>query len=396
MTTPNNICDRIEYQNAILLKQRFKIMNTPPLRYDNLANNPYLLSFTQSQLDMRRKAEILKYTATKTNTKTNNLTRSERWAQLINGSTQQRSLSSSFIKLNTISQTTNTVVVQTCPSGTIITTPSYSSNIPGPITNLYLDPDVPIYNLIPDQNAYGIINQEQYTLPFIYDQTQIDKPLSLINYIPQNTVTLTSIYIKNFKLQKYSFNITFPLSMYIYADVSMNNSTLKNTELYSNNISLNLYNNKLPFFTTVKYATSIMTNIAYDLIVNISNTATFNVSMTPNVLDPSNNHFYGNQYIGTCTINNFRLVNNAGFPYQSGLNVQPGYIYDIILNSIKNNNTLLNITIPNPNTFFKYFNQPTYGYFINVSKTNANTFINCTSSGSFPDINKKYTSLIVL
>lgn len=396
MTTQNDVCDDTAYKNAILIKQRFQIINKPPERYDNLTNNPYLLSFTQSQLDMRRKAEILKYSATNTNTKTNNLTRSERWAQLINGSTQQRSLSSSFIKLNTISQTDNSIVVQTCPSGTIISTPSYASGIPGPITNLYLDPNVPIYNLKPDQNAYGIINQNAYTLPFIFDTAQIDKPLSIINYIPQNTVTLTSIYIKSLNVPTYSFTITFPLSMYIYADLSSNSNTINNTIRYNDSISLKLYDNTIPFLTTIKYGTSIMTNVTYDLILNIANTTTYDISMIPNVLDPNSNYFYGNQYIGTCTIKNFKLISNSGFVYQYGLDIQNGYIYDIIINSIKTNITLLNISISNPNNFFKYFNQPTYGYFINVTQSTANTFINCTSRGSFPDINTTYKILSVL
>jgi len=394
MTTPNNICNNTAYQNSVLLKQRFQLNNIPPQRYDNLVNNPYLLSYTQSQLDMRRKAEILKYTAANTNTKTNNLTRSERWAQIVNGSSKQRNLSSSFIQSNIISQTSNSITVQTCPSGSIITTPSYASGIPGPITNLSLDTTVPLYNYATGQNPYAIINQQQSTVPFIYDSglDKLDQLLTFINYIPQNTVTLTSIYIQNIITPTYSFTIQFPISMYIRADVS--NTIISNTTAINRNISLNLINPKQPFLTSVQYGYNTTPHIAYDLVLDISDSVVFDISMIPNSMDPINNYFYGNQYIGICTLKNFRITDTTGNILQTGLSTQLGYIYDILLNSVDSNGSpLLNITIPNSDQFFQYFNQPQYGFYINVSKNSLTTF-NCTVKGNYPSIST-YNTLVV-
>jgi len=395
MTTNNNdICNSSAYQNSILLKSRFQLNNIPPQRYDNLANNPYSLSFTKSQLDMRRKAEILKYTASKTNTKTNNLTRSERWAQIVNGSSQQRNLSSSFIQSNTISQTVNSIIVQTCPSGTTITTPSYASGIPGPITNLSLDPTVPLYNYATGQNPYAIINQQQSTVPFIYDSglNKLDQMLTLINYIPQNTVTLTSIYIENITSPSYSFIIQFPISMYIRADVS--NTVISNTTQFNTNISLTLNNPKQPFLTTIRYGNNTVQNIAYDLVLDIPKSVLFDISMIPNSTNPLNNYFYGNQYMGMCILQNFRITDNNGNILQQGLSTQFGYIYDILLNSLDSTGSpFLNINILNPDQFFQYFNQPQYGFYINVSK-NALTTFNCTVKGNYPSISI-YNTLVV-
>jgi hypothetical protein len=386
MTTPNNICNSTAYQNSVLLKQRFQLKNIPPERYDNLANNPYLLSYTQPQLDMRRKAEILKYSATHTNTKTNNLTKAQRWAQLVNGSTQQRELSSSFIQSNTISQTSNSISVQTCPSGTIITTPSYASGIPGPITTLFLDPTVPLYNFATGQDPYALINQQSSTIPFIYDNglDKLDQPLTFINYVPQNTVTLTSIYIQNITTPRYSFTIQFPLSIYIRADVL--NTIISNTTAINTNIGLHLFNPEEPFVLTLQYGNNPIQNITYDLVLDISSSVLFDVSMIPNSSDPLNNYFYGNQYIGMCTLQNFRITDSSGNTIQEGISTQMSYIYDILLNSVDSAGIpLLDITIPNPDQFFKYFNQPQYGFYMNVS-LNSLTTVNCSTIGSYPNI----------
>jgi hypothetical protein len=386
-TNSSNICDNIAYQNALIIKQRFQLKNIPPQRYNNLDSNPYIPSggsYTQHQLDMRRKAEILKYSASKSNTKTNNLTKSELWAQLVNGNGKQPS--QSFIQKNIISQTANSITIQTCPSGTIIQTPTYACGVPGPITNLYLDPVIPIYNYATRQDPYALINKEQTIIPFVYDNgiSQLDKQLSVINYIPQNTVTLTSIYIEN-TTSRYSYTITFPISMYIRADLSFNSTTLNsNNPTYSTKITLDIPNK--PFSVAVNYGNNPIFGLSYEVILDISNTVTFDISMSPSISSVNNNntnYFYGNQYVGICTINNFMV----GSKY--GLDSQIGYVYDIILSTINSSNNEL-ITISNLDTnFLTYFNQPNYGLYINVSQNSVNQFINCTveSQNNYPSPN---------
>ena len=102
-----SICNDINYKNMILQKQRFQLMNIPPVRYDNLANNPYNLiypgtskKFTKMELDMRRKVEVLKYNANNSSTQTNRFTKAEIYAQAVSGKYQQRTYSNSFIKDN--------------------------------------------------------------------------------------------------------------------------------------------------------------------------------------------------------------------------------------------------------------------------------------------------------
>jgi hypothetical protein len=219
MSTNQNVCSDDGYVNSLKMRNRFKLINVPPQRYDNLQNSPYTNNaFTQDQLNMRRKAEVLKYSANQSNTKTNNLTKKEKWAQLVNGASQKRNLSYSYIGENLIPGTTN--YVQTCPSGTTIYTPTYASNIPGPIMNLYEDPNVPLYMYSNKVDTYGLLNQEVNTTQFTYDTNLTD---IYYNYDDRNNPKLfISLYIQNINTPTYSFNIEVPISLFISAKAKPN------------------------------------------------------------------------------------------------------------------------------------------------------------------------------
>ena len=119
----NIICD--------LLKRRSKFFSllSPGPRYNPVSPYP---NYTQAQLDMRRKAEILQYK--KNSTQTTQLTKSQRFASVVNGSYQANS---------------NKV----CNKDLLQPTPSSASGIPGPLTILRYDPTVPLYNYQTKQNA---------------------------------------------------------------------------------------------------------------------------------------------------------------------------------------------------------------------------------------------------
>jgi hypothetical protein len=398
----NNICSDTAYQNSIIVKQRFQLFNIPPQRYDNLANNPYIKNpqYTQNDFNMRRKAEILKYSGVKTNTKTNNLTKSERWAQLVKGSIQQPS--QDFIRSNTISQTATAITIQTCPTGTIINTPSYASNIPGPVTQLYLDPNVPLYNYATSQESYSILNSGINNSEFTYESglNQLDNQLT----VNSGSKIATSIYIQNPTSVFRDFSIQFPISIFINGTVS--SSTITNTESYNQPITVYLNNiipTKIPVYCTVQYGYSSVQNIAYDIDINEQVTSvTFDISMVPKINDPLNNYFSGNQYLGICTINNFRILGNNGNTIQQGLTTQPGLIYDIFLNTLDSNEIPLydisgisDTGIIN-NNYTTYFNTPSYGIYVNVSRNTANQTVNCSvkNPNSFPSISTIFPLII--
>ena len=120
--------------NILTQKRSKALVNIPPTRFT--LGTPYP-NFTQSQLDMRRKAEILKYNNNQQNTKTNNLTKKELWSLLSKGKTNSK------VSQYTIS---NNIFGNTCISDIIKPTLTSSCDVPGSLIYLHYDPDVPLYN----------------------------------------------------------------------------------------------------------------------------------------------------------------------------------------------------------------------------------------------------------
>ena len=112
-----------------------QLYNVPLTRFNMDSVNPYLSGlYTKSQLDMRRKTEILKYSANKSSTQTNNLTKQQRFALLARG------------RLPTPSQSQLKSGNFDCVSDQNMPTPTSHCNVPGPIINLQYDETVPLYN----------------------------------------------------------------------------------------------------------------------------------------------------------------------------------------------------------------------------------------------------------
>lgn len=368
MSSFNNICNDPAYQTTLLLKKRFNSfnINIPPQRYNSLQNSPYVTtnsfnrSFTQSELDMRRKVEILKYTANQSSTKMNNLTKKEKWSQLAKGSSQKRNLSYSFIKNNLIEGTTN--FINTCPSGTILYTPTSASGIPGPIINLYENTSIPLYMYSSNTAPYGLINKEEYTKQFSYDNTLVNQ------YINQtNNVIVTSIFIINILTPTYTFNIQFPISIFIYAE-GLN----RQSGTYNDSLTISFLN--LPFQTNTYYGSNILKKSGIinnpTIIPPSSKSVTFDVSFNFD----TDNYFSGNQYIGMFYINNLSL------------NTQNGYVYDICLNNISSldiSSFKLTDLTGNLNSKFKNIS---YGICANIEFNQLNKFNNCSvnNPSSFP------------
>jgi hypothetical protein len=375
MTTSNlNVCSDPAYLNLVTIKNRFRLKSIPPQRYDNLKNSPYDINnnlqkvFTQEELNMRRKAEILNYSANKTNTKTNNLTKKEKWAQLVNGSSQQRNLPYSYIQNNLVLGTTN--YVQTCPSGSIIYTPTYASGVPGKIMNLYEDPNVPLYMYSTSRDSYGLINQEITTQQFTYDVFD-NIYLDSTNKNKNNGI-VASIYIQNIDTKTYTFNIQFPISIFISATTKKGFSGT-----FNENITINFINK--PLQHNIYYGSGIVnTNPSYSIPSQKS--VTFNISM-----NLSNDGFSGNQFIGNYVLSNLTL------------NTEPNYLYDMNFGLMdENNNSLIYIESQTNTNLYNYFENISYGIFMNPSLNNLNVYNNCSvvNPSQFPS-KSTYQSLII-
>jgi len=346
MTTTNNICENEAYLNAINQRERMALLNIPPPRYNNLATNPYNLRdisnsnqyFNQYQLDMRRKVEILKYSSNRMSTQTNSLTKSQKYAQLVNGSYQQRTYPQSYMN-KILADLSNGIPLQPCPT---VPTPSTSCDIPGPTISLMEDNNVPLYNLTNDA-TFAIINQQK--IEDIWNYTQIQN----VPLVDRSFVTVTTIYIINSSFNSDVFSISVPLSANItattinnnkydyYSDLSFSIINAEVNVLYSySDVTLRetpaflLNNNRLPSSPIV-------------VSFSITQDTSFNVTIP----------------LGTLDINNIYLY------------TQTGYIYDIQLK--------ITYYLLTTNEFSSKFNNPSVTI---IANTNENLLTVTSNHGS--------------
>jgi len=152
---------------------------------------------------MRRKAEILKYSGVSTNSKTNNLSKAEKYAQ-----------KARFVKgrgsYNRISE-----IQKICPPDEIIKTPNYSCDVPGPYTLLYLNENIELYNYATGRPTVSIENPKSNTvtspLQIIQDavspyNTEMDSISDVYNKSTPVAVLYTQKN-KDYINQNYSFTI---------------------------------------------------------------------------------------------------------------------------------------------------------------------------------------------
>jgi hypothetical protein len=117
---------------SVICEQRkqFQLYNIPPIRFEPISPYP---AFTQEQLNMRRKTEILKYN--KNSTQGPRMTKKQRLAATFRGGYNAARV--------------------VCPNDFRIPVLSTSAGVPGPPIYLVEDPDVPLYNYAKDTNAYA-------------------------------------------------------------------------------------------------------------------------------------------------------------------------------------------------------------------------------------------------
>ncbi len=118
-----------------------QLYNIPITRLE--LKTPYGGPHSKFDLDMRRKAEVLKYANNASNTKTNNLTKRERLALLSRGNSR---LNPATIKSEEAAN---------CPNSASILTSTTASDVPGPPMLLYDDESIPLYNYSTNTDSYG-------------------------------------------------------------------------------------------------------------------------------------------------------------------------------------------------------------------------------------------------
>jgi len=344
-------------------KRRMSMFTTPPTRFTPISPYP---QYKQQDLDMRRKAEVLSYSAAKSNTKTNNYTKAEKYALFVKGVTQSTSYATlvyptsitTFSKGNDFLGTVDTSytvftnnikksTAQDCSNLNMIPTPTSSSGVPGPIQYLYRDLTIPLYNYATNERSYPS-DAVTSTDMWVTNANQMQN--IFCNGLGLDTLIFTIGILNPIDKPSYNFTINMPFALTYSATVSY-------TTIPVNIPGLSLIVSGTPRTTAkvlysqqqVQYVSPVCTfsnnNILFDISFAPISTGSTTVSITC--------------YVGTLTISNLNLFTS------------PGFIYDIQLNSLVNK-----ANYPTTTTPYEIKNE-TYGIICNYQGSTVPTVENC-------------------
>jgi|SaaInlStandDraft_5_1057022.scaffolds.fasta_scaffold06392_3 hypothetical protein len=334
-------------------RKKNMLFTVPPPRNTILDKSPYP-AYTSSQLNMRRKAEILKYSGTVQNTKTNNPTKKQLYSQIMQGRNGVRSTPN------------NTENNNQCPTTTIIYTPSGASGVPGPSVDLYLDNSIPLYNYATNTTSEGIgenANTNKWLIHYADENTYVnDNDMNLLFSI--NITDIIDEY-------KYTYYVSVPIGF----KISGSKKPTDNKVSTYNNLSLKLdptFNTPIEFI--VNYNDDNVKVISDPIISYSSNENITDISFN---IDDNAPTFTATLYTGILTISNIDLYTEAG------------YIYDVYIkphmNIVIGDNTLTSA--------FELDYDVSYGLLLNLSEGVTSDVSNCeiiTESS-----NKVYTPISV-
>ena len=258
-----NICTILEQRRQLALLRK------PANRYEGLAN-PYNGVFTKEQLDMRRKAEILQYKKSSSNT--GQMTKLGKYAKLFN-----------------VSGNNNI-----CPLDIYLPTQSSSSDVPGPIVTLQYDDSVPLYNYASDADNYANLTPDA-NAPF---QLYAENNILIAN---NSTTSVASLIINNPSTSSSSFAVSIPIG--IYSSASVSGSSVYIARFVISSLTFGVYYNG----TLVPGTQQTYTNFSNKF-----------VRITSNSL---NTVFSGALYLG-CITKTVTLPTQKGFVYEFRISAQ--------------------------------------------------------------------------
>ncbi len=357
------------------LRKRQQLFAMPSFRANPISPYP---QYTQQDLNMRRKAEILQYAGNRMNTKTNSLTQTGRYAQLISGKYQSRSFTTTYTEtasyvFDKVLQMDQVVITRTpvysnpdpsCPLDDMIPRPTSSSDVPGPIINLYNDASIPLYNYLGSANKiYAITdvietdnfktkNADENAYSF-YTITTSANGLNEIQTEPTE-INLSTIFITNIvDAPQYVYELYVPIGIHFEGKYK---TSIPSTAAAFNDIRLTIpssgFNPQVIFGTN-----QVTTNRQIYLNNNPTSISDISFNVTNKEAD-----FSGTIYIGMLKITNINLY------------TAPGYIYDI--NILTDMVLTTNSPAEKENFISRY--EFKYGLYYNISDANKKIETNCT------------------
>jgi hypothetical protein len=329
--------------NAITQLRRSNIPTTVPIRFNPVS--PYS-QYTQDQLAMRRKAEILQYNANKQNTKQNGTTKKQAFSYLANNPH--------------ISSSTNSITTRKVCDQNLIYVPTSSSNVPGPIEYLYMDPSIPLYNYNDTRN-YNLYIQTDTRQWNIFTYTDVETSAT-------NDKTVMSIYVRNGIENNYTtFSLVEPVSI----TVSGSNNTITDYDLDFSRNTVSITVSQVIF--QIHYNTTPIQTITINNPTNATTTNKLSV-MYLDTSKSGSNTFSASIFIGNLELNDVVLY------------TPPNIIYDI--------NILATVELDTGSQDYDssaYFSDITYTAIYDTT-SRVNTTNNCVA---YSNTTNQYVSSIV-
>lgn len=358
-------------------KQRSKRMlfSYPTNRFELVS--PYTTTnFTKFDLDMRRKAEILKYSGNAQASKGNKLTKKQKLTQILSGKYQNNGYNyttyyeetKTYRPATDLYESVYDIVVErdasnnidaVCNEG-ILYTPTTSSGVPGPVINLYNDPGVPLYNYEKNTSALAITNNIDNDKWRII----INENVEVIDDTSE-TIFLLGI-MGGIEEALYTFDFEMPIGIYIRG------TTTNIIDIYTNlSLNLNIAANNLPIDIDVVYNNDQVNEIGqnnklvptiqyvfdgHDDVDATTITArdkvgiSFDLSGAVINKDSSTGTYEIKHYLGQLKVKNLTLY------------TEKGYIYDLVAS----NNLLF--TIDTQGKYNEEFNNTEYGIIYNIGE----------------------------
>jgi len=284
------------FQIWSLLNQRRQqaLYNVPPVRL-NLVSPYKDNNFTKDQLDMRRKAEILKYK--NQNSQKNNLTKAQKWAQIVSGKY------SAIITPFTIDSNSDN---PNCSGDDLIPTLTTACDVPGPPIYLTYDPTVPLYNYVNNQTMSTLNNQTSSQWTAYTSSNEVDvvarRGYDSFSLNSTNDTNIGVIVISNLLTQPITtYTITLPIFIWARGLCIGSGNPIRISIL---SITLNVYYNDISILTSPISNSFNGVDSAYHLS-----------SMTIDPNKTNNQIFYAIQYVGMLSIPNFTLNTQTGNVY---------------------------------------------------------------------------------
>ncbi len=272
--------EMIAFKNSKKMSLRFEIKSPYTTSVLSDPNNERKTNpkFTQQQLDMRRKVEILKYS--KQSFTSGNFSNRQNFSRLMR--------SNKNVKTNIV-----------CRNDELLPSLSTSCDVPGPPIILQLDPSVPLYNYESGRNIFSLSND---TSDFTYDfNADVNVPVNDTTY-----TTFMNLYINNIESDFSDFTVVIPVGINIVGDISNNNVSIN--DISSNTLTIDSLDLRVLYHDTQMDAITINSNVEDQIVKSF----VFNIDSNAT----SNETFKISQYLYNIVITNLRLPTQRGFVYK--------------------------------------------------------------------------------